>query len=385
MALAQSMRILAQCIGVKDEDRIAREMTLDLSPDAPIVHQLFTTNLAWLNKTTSNLVPAPLTEAAKCFYKSLFLLVKGSLEEAVAAHIDMTTKLREVLLENTWLLPAYCRAGRDLRRLCLKAINEDIAVAQISTTVIDALTKMFKTINGEPALKIKAVHFVNDLVRVQFKTNNLLLTANLFAALRDIGKTAKAEQVTFNFYSGRLAILKDDLSGAEMKLESALKICPAWAQRQRRQILCFLIPVRVLQARLPSKQLLVKYGLDGLFGDLVDSVRTGDIQRFERALTLRERGFMRNGTYLIVEKWGSLVLRRLVQRIFWLKHEQYRLKLAHVRKALSWQRGEELSQGEVQSIVAGLCSRKLIQGTVFPSHDLCSLSKKEPFPKNFSL
>ena len=68
--------------------------------------------------------------------------------------------------------------------------------------------------------------------------------------------SAQGTAVGFKYYLGRLNMFSDEFLEAEQNLTWAYTNCPPGANRKR--ILSFLVPVRLLRGRLPMKELLVR-------------------------------------------------------------------------------------------------------------------------------
>ena len=94
----------------------------------------------------------------------------------------------------------------------------------------------------------------------------------------------KSQVVTYQYYSGRLALYEDDFQTASRCLQWAFDHCLASAARNKRAILRFLVPVQLLIGRLPSSKLLQKHGLAAEYEDIAGAVRDGNVQQFEIAM-----------------------------------------------------------------------------------------------------
>ena len=62
------------------------------------------------------------------------------------------------------------------------------------------------------------------------------------------------EMVTYRYYVGRLNMFEDQYQSAEANLEYALLHCHKSAIQNKRKILNYLLPVKLLRGRLPTKQ-----------------------------------------------------------------------------------------------------------------------------------
>merc|ERR1712004_812432 len=78
--------------------------------------------------------------------------------------------------------------------------------------------------------------------------------------------------------------------------------------------LIYLIPVKMLLAKLPSPSLIQKFGLYQ-FQDITISLRTGDVRLYNRAMSRCENFFIKTGVLLILERLKNIVYRNLFRRV----------------------------------------------------------------------
>ena len=60
------------------------------------------------------------------------------------------------------------------------------------------------------------------------------------------------DMVTYRYYVGRLNMFEDQYETAEMNLEYALTHCHVNAKANKKRILNYLLPVKLLRGRLPT-------------------------------------------------------------------------------------------------------------------------------------
>ena len=65
-------------------------------------------------------------------------------------------------------------------------------------------------------------------------------------------KGSKGDMVTYRYYVGRLNMFEDQYEVAEENLEYALVHCHKDAVANKRRILRYLVPVKLLRGRLPT-------------------------------------------------------------------------------------------------------------------------------------
>jgi hypothetical protein len=67
------------------------------------------------------------------------------------------------------------------------------------------------------------------------------------------------QKVTYRYYVGRLNMFEDKYEEAEKNLDYALAHCYKYSLRNKKRILNYLLPVKLLRGRLPTPSLLEKY------------------------------------------------------------------------------------------------------------------------------
>jgi hypothetical protein len=146
-----------------------------------------------------------------------------------------------------------------------------------------------------------------------------------------------------------------------------------------------LIPVKLILGTLPSRKLLEKYELRE-FVDVVEAMRRGDARTLDAALSDGESTFIKQGTYLILEKLRMSVYRTLFKKVHAIHGETAdaakanQVSLAKFQTALAWCGADDVDLDEVECIVANLIFRKFIKGYISHKNRVLVLSKADPFP-----
>jgi hypothetical protein len=236
--------------------------------------------------------------------------------------------------------------------------------------------------------KTPQLHIVNVLFKVYFKLNALHLCKNLINAVNlptflPFDSFAKSEKVTYNFYVGRLAVFEDAYERAEERLSYAFSKCHKHSRKNVRLILRYLIPVRLILGILPSKKLLEMYDLKEFY-DVVEAMRRGDARLLNASLDAGEAEFIRQGTYLILEKLRMSVYRTLFKKVHAIHGEMdpgksNQVALAKFQRALEWC-GISVDIDEVECIIANLIFRKFVKGYISHKNRVVVLSKTDAFP-----
>lgn len=94
--------------------------------------------------------------------------------------------------------------------------------------------------------------------------------------------------------------------------------CYKGSTKNRELILTYLIPCRLItKSEIPSAQILHEFPhLQTLFGDLVSSIKRGDLAGFDKAFAEGEPEFVRRRVFLTLERSRDIALRNLLRKVF---------------------------------------------------------------------
>ena len=84
----------------------------------------------------------------------------------------------------------------------------------------------------------------------------------------------KSQEVTYKYYVGRKHMFDNNFKGAEEYLTYAFEKCHIKSKANKRSILIYLIPVKMLLGHMPQTSLLQKYDLMQ-FKEVVAAVKQG--------------------------------------------------------------------------------------------------------------
>lgn len=168
--------------------------------------------------------------------------------------------------------------------------------------------------------KMGALFIVNQLFKIYFKLNMIHLCRNLIRAVEGpafpkFERFNKSDKVTYQYYVGRISMFEDQYQKAETCLDYAWKHCHRGKARNKRMILQFLVPVKLLLGVMPSPKLLTDYALEEYTG-LTDAIRDGNLHLFTEYLAQYQDKFIQQGVYLLIEKLRLLVLRNLFKKVY---------------------------------------------------------------------
>ena len=114
--------------------------------------------------------------------------------------------------------------------------------------------------------------------------------------------------MTYKYYVGRKHMFDNDFRSAERYLSYAFEHCHRDCAANKRSILIYLVPVKMLLGVMPKMEVLEKYDLLQ-FREVVLSVKEGNLLRLNEALETNERFFIGCGIFLILEKLKIITYR----------------------------------------------------------------------------
>ncbi|XP_062907316.1 PCI domain-containing protein 2 isoform X1 [Mobula hypostoma] len=222
---------------------------------------------------------------------------------------------------------------------------------------------------------------VNQLFKIYFKINKLHLCKPLIRAIDSSNlkdEYSMAQRVTYKYYVGRKAMFDSDFKQAEEYLSFAFRHCHKTTQKNKRMILIYLLPVKMLLGHMPTVLLLRKYDLLQ-FSDVTKAVGEGNLLLLNEALSKHEAFFIRCGIFLILEKLKIITYRNLFKKVYLLLRT-HQLPLDAFLVALKFMQVEDVDIDEVQCILANLIYMGHIKGYISHQHQKLVVSKQNPFP-----
>lgn len=185
--------------------------------------------------------------------------------------------------------------------------------------------------------------------------------------------------MTYHYFVGRLSLLSSQFARAERQLTFAFDKCPASALKNKRLILRYLVPVRLVLGVFASPALLRKYNLF-YFEKLCRAVDRGDLRLFEAELEANQRLFIRQGSYLLVERARTIAYRNFFCRVHSL-HPVGTAKLdIGVFKRCLGATGVCMDVDEIECVLANLIFKGYIKGYLSHQHSKLVVSKGNAFP-----
>lgn len=336
----------------------------------------------------------PIDEIVSSHLKVLFHLNSEScdLMEAYKNQvqcIQSVVKMLQQLKEENWCLPIMYTICLDLRVLAQRC-EYHCKVSQpgeILEKAAESLLSCFRVCaadnrsSDEDTKRLGMLNLVNQLFKVYFRINKLHLCKPLVRAIdssafKDVFPLA--ELITYKYFVGRKAMFDSDYKSADEFLSFAFQKCPKKFYKNKRLILIYLAPVKMLLGYMPKDEVLQKYDVMQ-FQELTIAIKEGNVRKFDECLQKHESFLIKCGIYLVVEKLKFMVYRNLFKRVYLIK-QTHQLDLDSFRSALQFVGETDIDMDETHCIVANLIYDGKIKGYISHSHNKLVVSKQNPFP-----
>lgn len=299
-------------------------------------------------------------------------------------------ELLKALKEENWCLPVMYVVCLDLRLLAQKceAVGSGTTKpGEILESAAECMMACFRVCavdnraSNEDTKRLGMLYLVNQLLKIYFRINKINLCKPLIRAIdSSVYKDhfPVDQQITYKYFVGRKAMFDSDYKAADALLSWAFQRCPRRFATNKRLILIYLVPVRMLLGHMPRRAVLQKYDVLQ-FWELAEALRTGNVRGFDEVIGRHEAFFIECGIYLIVEKLKIIGYRNLFKRV-WLITQSHQLDLQQFLEALRFVGEEEITLEETHCIVANLIFDGKIKGYISHQHNKLVVSKQNPFP-----
>ncbi|RXI06059.1 hypothetical protein DVH24_018101 [Malus domestica] len=285
--------------------------------------------------------------------------------------------------DTAWALPALYVIAYEIRVLAERADKELASNGKSPEKLKGAgsfLMKVFGVLAGKGLKRVGALYVTCQLFKVYFKLGTVHLCRSVIRSIEtarifDFEEFPIRDKVAYMYYTGRLEVFNENFPAADHKLSYALKHC----NPQREANTCC-----TCEGILPNDWLLEKYNLVE-YRNVVQALKSGDLQLLRHALEEHEDRFLQSGVYLVLEKLELQVYQRLIKKIYFIQKQKdpvkaHQLKLEVIVKALKWLE-IAMDVDEVECIVAILIYKNLVKGYFAHKSKVVVLSKQDPFPK----
>eukprot|EP00300_Choanocystis_sp_HF-7_P006953 c15002_g1_i1.p1 GENE.c15002_g1_i1~~c15002_g1_i1.p1 ORF type:complete len:416 (+),score=79.72 c15002_g1_i1:31-1248(+) len=313
-------------------------------------------------------------------------------ESALQSHKAVMTAFQKIFNrdDTVWMLSVFISLCKSLKLIAEQVQAEQKRQGKPATAlqdIVDILRKRLSDTNSdrsnfEVSKKRAALPILNMLLKIGFQDRNVQLCQSFLKvatgpAFPGIKKFNLAEQVTFLYFRGRLALLDADYEHAESDLLEAFQNCPRNNLRNKRLILWYLIPVRLLAGQYPTSEFLQKYNLT-IFEPICNALKRGQIDSLDSYLDTHQGLLLRKGLYLLMQRTRMIAFRNLFRRVYRFEGSE-RMKLASFEAAMRTV-CDDVDTEEVQCIIGNLILLGMLKGYISRQHKLVVLSNKDPFP-----
>ncbi|XP_011312106.1 PCI domain-containing protein 2 [Fopius arisanus] len=328
-------------------------------------------------------------------------LASANGEDARATHrnqsalVQSVMKILQLQKEENWMLPVMNVVCLELRLLAVQAENsksKNTKPGELLEQSAECLMGCFRVCaadnrsSEEDTKRWGMLSLVNQLLKIYFRINKLHLCKPLIRAIdSSVYKDhfPLAQRITYKFFVGRKAMFDSDYKSANEYLTYAFEHCHKASSKNKRLILTYLVPVKMLLGYMPKRSLLEKYSLME-FWELVEALKRGDLRKLETVMTKHESFFIAAGIYLIVEKLKLLAYRNLFKKV-WLAMNTHQIPVQTLLTALQMYGVEDIDMDETECLVANLIFECKIKGYISHQHKKLVISKQNPFPNLSSI
>ncbi|EDO39944.1 predicted protein [Nematostella vectensis] len=337
----------------------------------------------------------PLDELVACHLRAVWAVGNNDYVEAYNAQASVVQafiKIFQAQKDENWSLPLMSAVTLDIRRFAVKADQQ--MCQRGAGKPGDTLEKAAEMIMGcfrvcasdsrsslDVSKKWGMLALVVHLFKIYFKINKLHLCKPLIRAIDSApikDQFKLGHLVAYRFFVGRKYMFDGDFCSAEEYLSFAFEHCHRESPKNKRAILIYLIPVKMLLGNFPKQEVLKKYRLSQ-FIEVVKSVRQGNLLLFDETLERQQAFFIQCGIYLILEKLKIITYRNLFKKVY-LMMKTHQLPLDAFVVALKAMKVDDMDIMEVQCIVANLIYMGYIKGYISHQHQKLVVSKQNAFP-----
>ena len=180
------------------------------------------------------------------------------------------------------------------------------------------------------------------------------------------------------YFVGRKYMFDNQLKEAEEYLRYSFEHCNRDCRENKRLILIYLVPVKMLLGQMPLVALLQKYNLEEFTG-VMEAVKEGNLCKLNHALDENEKIFIKWGIFLILEKLKIITYRNLFKKVTLLM-KSHQISVEAFTTALRLMKVEGIDNDETACILANLIYQGRIKGYISHQHNKLVVSKQNPFP-----
>lgn len=299
-------------------------------------------------------------------------------------------KLLQAQKDENWCLPVMYTVCSDLRLIAQQAEKQRSGVAEKPGEYLEkaaeCLLACFRICAADNRTDDRdtkrkgMMGLVNQLFKVYFRINKLHLCKPLIRAIESSpfkDSFSLSQQITYRYFVGRKAMFDSDYKAADKYLSYAFENCHKMSRKNKRLILIYLVPVKMLLGYIPSRNVLERYDVLE-FSGLVDAVCQGNLKIFDEIMEYHESFFIDSGIYLIVDKLKIIAYRNLFKKVYLILNK-HQIPVESLQTALEFL-NQDVDLDETECIVANLINEGKIKGYISHQHRKVVVSKQNPFP-----
>lgn len=337
----------------------------------------------------------PLDEMVAAHLRGCWAWAEGDMMEAYKCQeivVSAFAKMLNSQKDENWPLPIMYVVCLDLRLLALKADNQKRAAGkgkpgETLEKASEGIMACFRVCAADARAgedvtkKWGMLNLVNQLFKIYFRVNKLHLCKPLIRAIESSAlkdRFSKSQLVTYRYYVGRKYMFDNNFKEAEEYLRYAFEKCDRDVKNNKRSILIYLIPVKMLLGQMPKESLLVKYDLNQFLAAM-QAVKEGHLYNLNQALEEHEKVFIKWGIFLILEKLKIITYRNLFKKVTLLV-KSHQVSIKAFTTALRMMKVEDVDEDETACILANLIYEGRIKGYISHQHQKLVVSKQNAFP-----
>ncbi|RKP17964.1 hypothetical protein ROZALSC1DRAFT_725, partial [Rozella allomycis CSF55] len=231
---------------------------------------------------------------------------------------------------------------------------------------------------------------MNFLFSIYFKLNNLRLCNNIIRAFQLQSEISlldypKSEQILFRYLYGKILLNQHNYKEAEVHLEYAYRHCNKSSMKNKREILIYLLVIKVMHGVKPTDQLLLKYNLSIHFFKLIKAIFEGNVQLFEEAIAENIQFYIKKEIYLLIQmQMKDILYRNLFKKIYIVisksTNMEYRLPIKSIVFILRQLNIPAADLDSIECKIATMINNGFIRGYISHEKSMVVLSKKNSFP-----
>lgn len=314
----------------------------------------------------------------------------GDEEGAFTEQAQVVLLLHRIFVSSTrWILPIVYRLNQTLWSLSLLPPQQEECARLVNKSVTICLTDRGPL---NESRKWGAYKLLTLLFKIYFRLDQLNLCGNVLRAMgaADLPNPVRypaAHLVLFRYLLGRYHFINGEYGLAEAELTLALAHCPSNHHHNKRLIMHYLIPLRLMVGTRPSDPLLSRYamGPPSFYHSAIKALSLGDLRSYNALLVANEAALLRLGTFLVWEKLVLLGWRNFIRRINMLTGPTTSRLALNILIGPLKSMGLGMNVDEIACFVANLIDRTLLKGYISQEKATLVLSQKDPFPNPSTL